>query len=499
VILVRRELSFGLGWAAFAIALWLPAPAGMSVTAQKVAATVLLMAIWWIGEALPLAATALLPLALFPLLGVADMKSLAGSYAHHLVFLFLGGFFIASAIQKWGLHRRIALFVLRVVGRKPSRIVLGFMIATAFLSMWISNTATAMMMYPIAMAVVTELARAMPREGAQRESAQANFGLVVMLAVAYSASIGGAGTLIGTPPNVILAGQYASLFPDAPPITFLRWMLVAVPIVVVTIPVAWVYLINFAGPVRLATLTRQLGREQTQRPGFDPPGKLTAPEACVLVVFTLTALLWILRADIELGWVRIPGWSRLLPNPEHITDSSVAITMGLVLFAIPASRTRRDFLLDWDCARNIPWGILLLFGGGFAIAKGMADSGLSTWIGERLHLLTAMPVVLFVIISCVVVVLLTEVTSNTAVAAMLLPVLASLAAQMDVAPLLVMMPATIAASFAFVLPVATPPNAIVMGSGWVTIPQMAKAGIMLDLAGIAIITAVTFSLGTALL
>ena len=225
---------------------------------------------------------------------------------------------------------------------------------------------------------------------------------------------------------------------------------------------------------------------------------MTRPEISVLVVFLATAFLWVFRADIDLGVVRIPGWSRLLPRPEFVTDSTVAITMGLLLFAIPASFEERTFVLDWECAKSVPWGILLLFGGGFAIAKGMGDSGLVGWIGERLELLRAVPVPVVVLGCCVIVTSLTEITSNTAVAAVMLPVIASLAGRLDVPPLLVMMPATIAASFAFVLPVATPPNAIVMGSGWVTIPQMAKAGIALDVIGTVIITAVTLTLGAAL-
>jgi sodium-dependent dicarboxylate transporter 2/3/5 len=247
--------------------------------------------------------------------------------------------------------------------------------------------------------------------------------------------------------------------------------------------------------VRLSKLAPHLQGARTGRQEREL-GRMSWPEICVLWVFATTAFLWIFRADIDLGLVRIPGWSRLLPRPEFVTDASVAITMGLVLFAIPADWKEKTFVLDWDSAKGIPWGILLLFGGGFAIAKGMGDSGLAAFVGERLALLRAVPVVALVVGCCLLVVLLTEVTSNTAVAAMMLPVIASLAGQMDVPPLLVMMPATIAASFAFVLPVATPPNAIVMGSGWVTIPQMAKAGIALDLVGIAVITAVTLTLGS---
>jgi len=272
-----------------------------------------------------------------------------------------------------------------------------------------------------------------------------------------------------------------------------------VPIVLVTLPVAWLYLINFGGPRRLADLARQLPSVHLAGQKGEPPAAWTFAEKVVLGVFVCTALLWTFRADIDLGVVVIPGWSRLLGDPTYVTDATVAITMGLVLFAIPADRRGKQMVLDWNCARDIPWGILLLFGGGFALAEGMADSGLSDWIGQKLDLLHAVPTPLLVAGSCVVVVLLTEVTSNTAVAAMMLPVAAAFAHQSDIRPLLIMVPMTISASFAFVLPVATPPNAIVMGSGWVTIPQMAKAGIALDAIGVAIIVTVTFTLGRLVL
>jgi sodium-dependent dicarboxylate transporter 2/3/5 len=498
---VKRGIAFGLGWVLFLLVLSVPTPAGMSGSAQRVAATVALMSVWWIGEALPLAATALVPLVLFPALGVTGVKQVASSYAEHLIFLFLGGFLIATAIQRWGLHRRIALWVLRAVGTQPARVVLGFMLATAALSMWISNTATAMMMYPIAMAVVDELSGTLPSElqPEERDRIHKSFGLVVMLAVAYSASIGGVGTLIGTPPNVVLAGQYATLFPEAPPLTFLSWMLLALPVVALMLPVAWLYLVHFAAPVRIREVARQLRPERLAQRDLTPDSKLRGPELHVLVVFVLTALLWVFRADIDLGSVRVPGWSRWLPNPGFVTDASVAIAMGLVLFAIPVDRKFNRFVLDWSAAKDLPWGVLLLFGGGFAIARGMADSGLSNWIGDRLGGLQSVPAPVVVLICCVVVMLLTEVTSNTAVAAMMLPIVASLAGRLDVPPLLVMFPTTLAASFAFVLPVATPPNAIVMGSGWVTIPQMARTGLMLDLIGLVIIVGVSLGLGPLLL
>jgi sodium-dependent dicarboxylate transporter 2/3/5 len=494
---VKRTISFLLGWLLFALLILAPAPAGMSRPAQQVAATVALMAAWWIGEALPLAATALVPLALLPLLGAAAATDVAHAYADPLIFLFLGGFFIAAAIEKWGLHRRIALGVLRVVGSSPSRIVLGFMLATAVLSMWISNTATAMMMYPIAIAVVKQRVRShgIDLPEARRDEVERGFGLVVMLAVAYSASIGGTGTLIGTPPNVILAGQYEKLFPEAPPIGFAQWMLGAVPIVAISLLVCWADLVHVVAP---RVVRKELGGRPAGRSGrleLEQLGKITKPERRVLILFLLTALLWVTRKNLEIGDFGIPGWSGLLPHPEYARDSTVAIVMGLLLFALPAGTSRDTRLLDWESVKSIPWGILILFGGGFAIAEAIGQSGLATWIGQRLAALDHVSPIVLVAVCCLVVTLLTEITSNTAVAAIFLPVVATVAGRLDIPPLLFMMPVTLAASFAFVLPVATPPNAIVMGSGWVTIAQMARAGLMLDLMGVVILVTVSFSLG----
>ena len=438
-----------------------------------------------------------MPLALFPLLGAVGAKEVAHAYADPLIFLFLGGFFLAAAIEKWDLHRRIALGVLHIVGSSPSRIVLGFMLATAVLSMWISNTATAMMMYPIAVAVVRQRVRSLPSDlpEARRDEVERGFGLVVMLAVAYSASIGGTGTLIGTPPNVILAGQYEKMFPEAPPIGFAQWMLVALPIVALSLFACWAYLVHFVAP---RDVRKDLGAPPAGRSGrleLEQLGKITKPERRVLVLFLLTAVLWVTRKSLAIGDFHIPGWSGLLPHPEYVRDSTVAIFMGLLLFALPAGTGRDTRLLDWESVKTIPWGILILFGGGFAIAEAIGQSGLAEWIGQRLASIGQVSPMVLVAACCLVVVLLTEVTSNTAVAAIFLPVVATLGRGLDIPPLLFMMPVTLAASFAFVLPVATPPNAIVMGSGWVTIAQMARAGIVLDLIGIVILVSVCFSLG----
>jgi sodium-dependent dicarboxylate transporter 2/3/5 len=462
----------------------------MKVEAQRVAAITLLMATWWISESIPIPATAMIPLALYPLMGVMKTSQAAAPYAHHMVFLFLGGFLIALAMEKWNLHRRIALYIIKAVGASPSRLVLGFMLATAFLSMWISNTATTMMMLPIAMAVVTQLAAEVPASA--RKKIEADFGLLLMLGIAYAASIGGIGTLIGTPPNVILAGCFKELFPQAPEISFVQWMMVGIPLVVIFLPIAWYYLINFVSKASLKGLAvKDLGAGVIDRE-IRALGKMSKEERYMLIIFILTALLWTFRGDLELGAFVIPGWSNLFAHPEFIHDSTVAMFMGLLLFLIPVDWGKRTFLMDWETTKHIPWGILILFGGGFALARGMQDSGLALWIGDRLACLKGIPILAMVVCICFLLTFLTEVTSNTATATMMMPVLASMAIGMEIHPLMLMIPAAMSVSCAFMLPVATPPNAIVMGSGWVTIPQMSRAGLAMKFMGIIITTAVVY-------
>lgn len=489
----RQAIGLFLGIFLFLVILFLPTPNGMKIEAQRMAAIAFLMAIWWITETMPIAVTALLPLPLYPLLGVMDSSKVAPNYTDHLVFLFLGGFLIALAMERWGLHKRIALYTMRFIGSSPKKLILGFMIATAFISMWISNTATAMMMLPIAMAVVNQLSE-------KREDSnliKMNFGLVMMLAIAYGANIGGVGTLIGTPPNIIFAGFAKKLYPSAPEVGFLQWMLVGVPVILIFLPLAWFYLCNFVPSVKFKDLNLFQGGSVIDEQ-IKSLGKMNKGEKYVWIIFVLTALLWIFRAPMNLGSFEIPGWSSLFGKREFISDATVAIFMGLLLFLIPIkiedkSGKKMVFLMDWDTAEDkIPWGILLLFGGGFALASGMEQTELAKWIGIKLHILGKMPLLGMIFSLCIFSTFLSEITSNTAMAMMMMPILGPAAVGLGFHPFLLMIPATLSNSCAFMMPCGTPPNAIVFGSGWVTIPKMAKAGFFLNLLGALVITLVVY-------
>ncbi len=454
----------------------------------RTAAVALWMAAWWITDAIPLAATALLPIVLFPVLGVQDGAKVAGAYANWIIFLFIGGFLVAAAMERWNLHRRIALGILVSVGAKPVAILFGFMAGTAFVSMWISNTATTMMMMPIALAILANL-----DEIAGREKVAA-FGRGVMLAIPYAASIGGFATLVGTPPNMALAGIYATQFPDHPPIDFVRWMLFAFPLAVVMLAFAWAWLawrMKRGGGTRL-DIDVSIIRAEYRRLG--PMG---FEERVVLAVFAGLAFAWLARESLVLPGMTIPGWSLLLPEATRgmINDGVVAIAFASVLFIVPSRMRRGERLLEGDAFGKLPWGIVLLFGGGFALAAAFQDSGLSLWVGERLALLGGLHPFFLILAVCLVITFLTEVTSNTATAQILLPVLAGLSLELDVHPLLLMVPGTISASCAFMLPVATPPNAIAFSSGRLRVSDMASAGLALSLFGAVLITVMMYFWG----
>ena len=477
----------------------MPLPEGMTESAQCMFAVVALMAIWWIGEATSFAGTALLPLVLFPLLGIMSSKQVAPNYANHLIFLFLGGFMIALAMEKWNFHKRLALWIISAVGTEPKWIVLGFMMATAFLSMWISNTASTMMMLPVAMAVVRQIALDASLNGERNFDSQkqieSGLGLVLMLGLAYSASIGGVGTPIGTPPNIVFAGFYKNLFPDNPEVSFFQWMILALPIVLVFIPITWAYLCRFVLPFPINHI--EGGESRVIQKELYGLGSMNRGEKIVATVFCFTAMLWIFRRPIAIGEWILPGWSNLFENPKFLHDSTIAMTMGLLLLVVPVNGTKglilngktEWFALDWKTVQSkTPWGILILFGGGFALASGFGVSGLDKWIGSKLIGVSDWPLWITVLTICLAVTFLTELTSNTATTTMILPILGMAAIAATIHPLYFMVPATLAASFAFMLPVATPPNAIVFGSGWVSIPKMSKAGLILNLIGAGIIT-----------
>jgi sodium-dependent dicarboxylate transporter 2/3/5 len=451
----------------------------------RTAAVALLMAIWWMTEAIPLAATALLPVVLFPLLGIMDGRAVAPVYVNHVVFLFLGGFVVALAMERWGLHERIALRVLTAVGTRPGRLLFGFMLASAFLSMWISNTATAMMMVPIAGAVLASLG-----EGAR--SAQRRIGVALALGIAYGASVGGLATLVGTPPNPLFVQVFAIQFPAAPEIGFARWLVFAAPLSVVFLLVAWVVLAwRYVRGIPVLLDPAVLRERKAAL------GPMSFEERVVLADFVALALLWMTRSDLELGGVVLPGWERLLPAAVGLNDGTVAVALALLLFVIPSRAGDGARVMDWETARGLPWGIVLLFGGGFALAQGFTDSGLSSWLGERLSAASGLHPLLLVVTICLMTTFLTELTSNTATAQMLLPVLAALSLSVGVHPLLLMVPGTLACSLAFMLPVATPPNAIVFGTGRVRIADMARTGFVLNLAGVVLAALLMWTLGRA--
>ncbi len=444
-------------------------PEGLSKEGVSVLAVTAWVAIWWISEAIPVEANSLLPIILFPLTGALDLTKTCAAYGHKFIFLFVGGFILAIAIEKWNLHKRISLSIIKVVGTNLSNIILGFMISTAFLSMWISNTATTVMMLPIGIAIVAQI-----EVGKKPGSKQ--FGKALMLAIAYAASIGGIATLIGTPPNIILAGVIEQTYNVE--LSFMKWFSIGLPISMVLLFLCWKYLTKIAFDFKELTLD---GGKALIVKQLKDLGKMSSEEKKVLVVFLLTALAWIFRSIFL---------NKLLPN---IDDTIIAVTAALVLFVLPSSN-KNEPLLKWKDAVKLPWGILLLFGGGIAIAVGFQSSGLAEWVALQLQGLNGVHlfIVLFVLIASVN--FLTEITSNLATASVLLPLLAPLALAMDVHPYVLMVGCTLAASCAFMLPVATPPNAIVFGSGKLQISDMVRAGIWMNIISIVILTLAVYGL-----
>jgi sodium-dependent dicarboxylate transporter 2/3/5 len=449
-------------------------------------AIAILMAIWWVTEAIPIAATALLPVVLFPLFGVVDGKTISAMYFNHLIFLFIGGFLMALAMERWNLHKRIAIKILIFFGVSPGRILMGFMFATAFLSMWMSNTATTMMMIPIALSIIYKL------EEILGKAQLGNYSTGLLLGIAYSASIGGVATLVGTPPNLSFARIVNIIFPAVPEISFANWLFFAIWISVLVFVLAWLLLFVMYKPVQpWDGLNKEDFRKEYQL-----LGKAQPEEKIVFVLFVLMALLWIFRSGFDFGSVSIPGWSQIFNNPAYINDGTVAIFVAVILFIIPSKSRKGERIMDWETASHLPWHIVLLFGGGFALAKGFIDSGLSIWFGEQLSGLAGTHPMVLTSVIVTMMSFLTELTSNTATTEMILPILAGLAVSIQVNPLLLMIPATLAASLAFMLPVATPPNAIVFGTGRLRIKDMVKTGFLLNLAGIIIATLVTYFWGT---
>ncbi len=464
------------------IFLVIPTPEDMQPEALKALGVALLMAIWWVTECIPIYATAFVPIALFPLLGILDAGTTTENYGHNYVLMLLGGFFLAKSIELSGLHKRVALYIISKLGTSRKRIILSFMIATAFLSFWIANVAVVLLMLPIALAIVDK--------EEENEERNPKFGLAMMLAIAYAASVGGTGSLIGTPPNMVFAGVYAKAFPELPEIDFLEWMKLGTPIVIIILPIVWIYLTkyfkisgNFAGSKEIINQEIKV------------IGKITVMEKRVLAVFVFTALGWIFRRDIELGNFVIPGWSSLLGIKDYVHDSTVAIFAALLLFALPSGKIKssQKRLLDWESASKVPWGVVMIVGGGYAIADSFNHTGLAGFLGSKMSFISTYPTIIILVIVIFIMIFITEINSNTATANIFLPVLAAMAIAGQMNPLLLMIPATFACSFSFMLPSGTGTNAVIFGSNRVTIPEMAKCGFSLNLLCIMLLTILMYA------
>jgi solute carrier family 13 (sodium-dependent dicarboxylate transporter), member 2/3/5 len=487
----RQIVGLMLGPMLLGLVCLLPTPDGLTLQAKNLLALIALMAVWWMTEAVPLAATSLLPLVLLPVLGIMTPEAAAVPYADPNIFLFLGGFLLAQAFQKWGLHRRVALLMLTVMGTQPRQLLLGCMLATAVISMWVSNTATAMMMLPIGLAAASRVG--LESSDPQNRAAGDNFGAGLMLGIAYAASIGGMATLIGTPPNMIFAGQVRQLFPELGEVGFLRWMLVGVPLAGIYLLLTWLYLAFVVMRCSSGLQPHKSGQAlSAQRAELGP---MSRGERVVMTVFLLTVVAWVFRADLVLGPLTIPGWSTWAGLEVH--DGTIAVAAALLLFLIPIDLQCGQFVLDWAWAVRIPWEVLFLFGGGFALATGFRVTGLAEWLAGGLQLLAVLPLGIMMLVLCLIVIFASEIASNTALASLLLPILAATARGLDIHPYLLMLPATLAASCGFMLPVATPPNAVAFASGYVTAPQMLRVGLVLDVLGAILVTLAVSTLGRA--
>lgn len=436
---------------------------------RAMASIVSLMFVWWITEAIPLGATGLIPVVLYPVFGILSTKEVAKSYINSTIFLFIGGFLIARAMEKTNLHKVIAVKILSVVGKSPVNILLGFMVASYFLSMWISNTATTLMMLPIALSIVSSV-----------EKRNKVFVEYLLMAIAYASSIGGIATLVGTAPNLSFQRIFSIIFPEAPEISFGQWFLVGSPISLSMLILTFLFLVfvvKTSSKGGLPELSLNLQE-----------AKLSFSQRIVLGVFIITALLWLFRKDLVIGNFKVPGWSNLFKYSKYIDDGTVAIFMSLLLFLLPADKKFSGRIANRESILNLPWDLLLLFGGGFAIATGFRASGLDKFVGEQFTFLAGVPTFFIVLFICLGVTFLTELTSNTATTEMLLPILAPMAISIGVNPLLLMLPATISASYAFMMPISTPPNAIVFGSGKIRIKTMIKTGFVLNILGAILLT-----------
>jgi sodium-dependent dicarboxylate transporter 2/3/5 len=441
---------------------------GLSDEANAILASTLWIATWWITEAIPIAVTSLLPIILFPLSGGLSVSETSSSFGHRYIFLYLGGFILALAIEKWNLHRRIALKIISLIGTNVRKIILGFMVATSFLSMWISNTATAVMMLPIGIAIVKQMSNLKSTD----KKENIIFGKSLMLSIAFSASIGGIATLIGTPPNLVFAGIIQEIYNVE--ISFLKWFIFGLPISILLIIISWLYL------TRIAFNFKQKEFKEGEieiKNELNKLGKISYEEKVVLSVFILTGMAWISRSFLL---------NIFIPS---LDDTIIALICGVSLFLLKTKNKNgfKERIMNWEDAVKLPWGVLLLFGGGLAIAEGFQSSGLANWIADNLTKLNGFSLIIILMVVIAAVNFLTEITSNLATIAMLLPILAPTAIILDVHPFILMVAATLSASCAFMLPVATPPNAVVFGSNYLKISDMVRVGILMNLISIIII------------
>ena len=465
----HQKVGVVLGPAAALLIMLSDAPAGLSDTGWTTAAIGVLMAVWWATEAVPIAVTALLPLVVFPLLGIASIQETAAPYSNKVIYLFLGGFIVAFAMQRWDLHRRIALSVLQVVGGNGRSLIGGFMLASALISMWVMNTSTTMMLLPIAISIITVIHKSV---GSLDDKARADFQYALLLGVAYGATIGGMATLVGTAPNAMLAAFMQDN--HGIEIDFASWMMVGLPLSIVMLPLAWLALTRFVFQVDFQTSGE--GRAELKKMK-DDLGNIKVPEIRVAIVFTIMALAWITRPLLA----QVPGLAAL-------DDSGIAMAGAIALFLIPSGDKSDPFLIRWRYAEKLPWSVLILFGGGLTLAGAVNRTGLAEWLGGNLQAVGMLPLAIIVIAVTTLIVFLTELTSNIATTATFLPVIAAIAYKSGIDPIVLTVPVTFAASCAFMLPVATPPNAIVFGSGLLTIPKMVRAGMALNIIGIIVVS-----------
>ena len=471
----HQKVGLGLGPVVAVLMMLAGPPESLTDAAWNTAAMGMLMAIWWATEAVPIAVTALLPLVFFPLLGIASIQETASPFANKVIYLFLGGFVVALAMQRWDLHRRIALTVLQYAGGNGQSLIGGFMLASALLSMWVMNTSTTMMLLPIAVSIITVIHNTV--DGLS-DKEKADFQYALLLGVAYAATIGGMATLVGTAPNAMMAAFVLENYDKQ--IDFARWMMVGLPLSILLLPLAWLALTRWVFRVDFHNSSEGLAHLRKIKQDM---GRITAPEKRVAVVFVLLAASWIFRPLL----VRLPGL-------EGLDDSGIAMAGAVSLFLIPSGDKSDPMLIRWPQVEKLPWAVLILFGGGLSLAGAVSRTGLAGWIGSSLHEVGTLPLAILVVLVATMIIFLTELTSNIATTATFMPVVGAIAIEAGIDPIVLLVPVTLAASCAFMLPVATPPNAIVFGSGLLTIPKMARAGLVLNLIGIVLVSLIAMTL-----